>query len=501
VPNPHLDALMARFPHEGLTFDDVSLITQYADFLPDEASVESRFSRNINVHIPFVSAAMDTVTESEMAIAMAMAGGIGVVHKNLEEDRQADEVRRVKSYLNGLIDHPVVFHSDMRLSELLAEKNRRQFKFTGFPILDRDGVLRGILTSRDIKFVTNPDVPVSEVMTTRLVTAKPGTTLIEAFAIMTREKVGKLPLVDEQGRLAGLYSYHDVKSISENIDPYINRDDHFKLRVAAAISPYDYSRMAKLIKAGADAVVVDTAHGHSKGVVETVQSLKKEYPAVDVVAGNVASKEAGLALLRAGVDAIKVGVGPGSICTTRVVCGVGIPQLTAIYETYRAVAGEVPLIADGGIKYSGDVPKALAAGGDTVMMGSALAGTLESPGEKILRQGRTYVVYRGMGSIEAMERGKGARERYAQGHVKDRAKLVPQGIEGLVPYRGTVEDVLTQFVGGLRFALGYCGTRNLAALRDHARFVRVSSAGLREAHPHDIKIIKDAPNYTSENGE
>ena len=494
--SPHVEALMARFPYEGLTFDDVSLVTQYADFLPEEATVESRFSRNIRVFIPFVSAAMDTVTEGEMAIAMALAGGIGVIHKNLDEERQAEEVRRVKTYLNGLIEHPITYPHDISLAQLLDEKQRRNYKFTGFPIVDHDRKLVGILTARDIKFVSDTHVPVSKVMTTKLITAPVGTTLGEAFAIMCRERVGKLPIVDAQQRLAGLYSYHDVKSLSENIDPTINRDEHFKLRAAAAISPYDFGRVEKLVAAGVDAVVVDTAHGFSKGVVETVGMLKNQYTGIDVVAGNVASSEAGLALLKAGADGIKVGVGPGSICTTRVVCGVGIPQLTAIYETYKAVGGEVPIIADGGIKYSGDVPKAIAVGGDVVMMGSVLAGTQESPGEKILHQGRTYVVYRGMGSLEAMERGKGSRERYGQGNVQDKSKLIPQGIEGLVQYRGLVQDVLTQFVGGLRFSLGYCGARHLQQLRETAKFARISSAGLREAHPHDVKIVKDAPNYS-----
>ncbi len=494
--SPHIEALMAQFPGEGLTFDDVSLVTQYADFAPDEAVIESRFSRNIKTFIPFASAAMDTVTESEMAIAMALAGGIGVIHKNLDEDRQAEEVRRVKSYLNGLIENPVCFRHDMLLSELLDIKHRKSYTFTGFPILDADSKLVGILTARDIKFVSNTDVSVSDVMTKELITAPVGTTLDQAFSIMREHRVGKLPIVDGEGRLAGLYSFHDVKSLSDNIDPTINRDAQFKLRVAAAVSPYDFSRVARLVEAGVDAVVIDTAHGFTKGVIESVKELKKAYTSIDVVAGNVASAEAGIALVRAGADAIKVGVGPGSICTTRVVCGVGIPQLTAVYETYRGVGGEVPIIADGGIKYSGDVVKALCVGGDCVMMGSALAGTQESPGQKILHHGRTYVVYRGMGSIEAMEKGKGSRERYGQANVSDKSKLVPQGIEGLVQYRGTVQDVLVQFAGGLRFSLGYCGARDLRSLRKTAKLVRVSSAGLREAHPHDIKVTKDAPNYS-----
>lgn len=491
-----LDEFMALYPGEGLTFDDVSLGTNYADFEPHEASVRSRFSRRIDLNIPFVSAAMDTVTESNMAIAMAMAGGVGVIHKNLAPERQAEEVRQVKSYLNGLIEHPVVFRRDIRVAELLAERERRKYTFSGFPILDEDGLLCGIISSRDVKFASDTSVKVSEVMTNKLVTAPAGTTLQEAFDIMLRHRVGKLPTVDDSGRLTGLYSWHDVKSLIENIEPDINRDEQHKLRVAAAVSPYDYERIELLAAATVDAVVVDTAHGHTKGVLETVAQVKDQYPALDVVAGNVASGDAAKALVDAGADAIKVGIGPGSICTTRVVCGVGVPQVTALYDVRQAIGRELPLIADGGVRHSGDVPKALAVGGNSVMMGSVLAGTQESPGEKILHQGRTYVVYRGMGSFEAMKAAKGSRERYSHKDVDDESKLVPQGIEGLVLFRGSVESVLTQFVGGLRFSLGYCGSRDLSELQRQARFVRVTFAGLREAHPHDVKIIKEAPNYS-----
>jgi IMP dehydrogenase len=500
VETTQIDKFMALYPYEGLTFDDVSLSTQYADFQPHEGCVRSRFSRNIELNIPLVSAAMDTVTESAMAIAMAMEGGIGVIHKNLSAKEQAHEVGKVKYYLNGLIERPIAFPDSIKVSDLLAEKDRRQYKFTGFPITDADSRLVGIVTARDIKFLTNYEVPITDVMTSDPTTAPVGTTLLQAHEIMVTKKIGKLPIVDEDGRLAGLYSFHDVKSLIAKSEPNINRDSAHKLRVAAAVSPGDYDRCQLLIDEGVDALVIDTAHGHTKGVIDTIKFLKSSGAAVDVVAGNIGTAQAAKDLIAAGADALKVGIGPGSICTTRVVCGVGIPQLRAVYDVYQAARGEVPIIADGGIKHSGDIPKAVAVGGDAVMMGSALAGTAESPGEKILHQGRRYVVYRGMGSMEAMKAGQGSRERYSQGNIEDSSKLVPQGIEGLVQFRGSVESVLTQFAGGLRFSLGYCGARNLSELRRKAHFVRVSSAGLREAHPHDVKIIKDAPNYSSGNG-
>ena len=497
MPNSHIQEFMDLFPGEGLTFDDVSLCTQYADFLPEEASVRSRFSRNVGLKIPFVSAAMDTVTEGNMATAMALAGGIGVVHKNLSAKAQAREVERVKFHLNGLISTPIVFQDDTLISEIQEVRKRKGYGFSGFPIVDADGKLCGILTSRDMKFLSSNAVPVRDVMTSDVVTAPDGTTLRKAYELMIARKVGKLPLLDEAGRLAGLYSFHDVKSLIEHNEPQINRDEDHRLRVAAAISPYDEERIEALLEAGVDALVVDTAHGHSKGVIETVRLVKQQHSDVDVVAGNIADGEAARALLDAGVDAVKVGIGPGSICTTRVVAGVGIPQLTAIYKVASVIGDEVPIIADGGIKQSGDVPKAIAVGGAAVMMGSALAGTQESPGEKILHQGRRYVVYRGMGSVEAMQANEGSRKRYSHPDTASTDDLVPQGIEGLVAFRGSVNNVLTQFVGGLRFSLGYCGSRSLQELKAKAKFLRVSGAGLREAHPHDIKILKDAPNYRS----
>lgn len=499
--NPALDVFMARFEGEGLTFDDISLGVQYADFLPEDADVRSRFSRNISLNIPFVSAAMDTVTEGQMAIGIALAGGVGVIHKNLSPSLQAAEVRRVKGYLNGLIESPVIFQQEMTIADLLAEKERKNYTFSGFPIVNEDQKLVGIVTSRDLKYIRDCGLKIRDVMTTELMTGPIGTTLDQAFQTMIEQRIGKLPIVDDSGHLAGLYSFHDVVSLIDNVESKINRDAHHRLVAVAAVGPYDEERAELLANAGVDGMVIDTAHGHSRGVIETVSMLKQRYPDVDIVAGNVGSGDGAKALVDAGVDGIKVGIGPGSICTTRVVAGVGIPQLTAVYQARQGIGAEVPIIADGGIKQSGDVPKALAVGANSVMMGSALAGTAESPGERILHQGRRYVVYRGMGSVEAMKSNQGSRERYSHPDLDEGEELVPQGIEGLVQYRGTVAAVLGQYVGGLRFAMGYCGARSLAELAAKAQFIRVSSAGLREAHPHDIKIIKDAPNYrTSSTG-
>ena len=493
--NPYLDAFIAEAGSTGLTFDDVSLVTQYADFMPAETDVTTRFSRRISLNTPFVSAAMDTVTESCLAIAIAKLGGIGAIHKNLTPEEQADEVATVKHYLNGLISSPVVFYSDMRVSDVLAAKASRKYTFSGFPILDRGDHLVGILTARDMKFLTDYNVPVESVMTRNPIVVDQGTSMTEAFQIMLERKVGKLPIVDASGRLLGLYSFNDLRSLIDNMEPEFNRDAQHRLRVAAAIGPNDEARIEALVRADVDALVVDTAHGHSKGVIETVKMLKQRYPAVDVVAGNVGTAEGAADLVKAGADAVKVGIGPGSICTTRVVAGVGIPQLTAVYQAAKAVDGAVPIIADGGVSYSGDAAKAIAVGASSVMMGSALAGTEECPGERILHQGRTYVVYRGMGSLDAMKAGRGSRERYSQGDVENHEKLVPQGIEGMIPYRGPLAAVLHQFIGGLRFALGYCGARSIPELQAKARMVRVTPAGRQEAHPHDVTVIKDAPNY------
>ncbi len=493
-----LDEFMEAFKFEGLTFDDVSLVTLYADFLPDEADISSRFTRNVKLNIPFASAAMDTVTESKMAIAMARLGGIGVIHKNLTVERQAEEVRKVKNYLNGIISHPVVFRADQTVEEMLEAKRINRYSFSGFPIVDNDGKLIGILTSRDIKFLTDYRMKISDCMTRNPVFSQDGTSMKDAYKMMLKNKIGKLPLVDKEGRLTGLYSFLDVKSLLDNQDPDYNRDARHQLRVAAAVGPYNEDRIEALVNADADVLVVDTAHGHSKGVIETVAWIKKNYgDRVDVVGGNIATAAAAKALADAGADGIKVGIGPGSICTTRVVAGVGVPQLTAVYNAAKAVPSDLPIIADGGIKQSGDVAKALAVGASAVMMGSAFAGTSESPGEVVLHQGRSCVVYRGMGSLGAMKTGKGSRERYGQADVDSDEKLVPQGIEGLVPFRGPVQNVVIQFAGGVRYSFGYCGARTMDEFHSKAEVVRVTSAGLREAHPHDVTIAKDAPNYSS----
>lgn len=497
--NKHIDDLMKAYPHEGLTFDDVSLVTCYADFLPADADVTTRLSRRINLNLPFVSAAMDTVTESKMAIAMATLGGIGVIHKNLEIERQAEEVRKVKSYLHGLIEDPVCFYPDQTISHIMNMKGKMKYTFSGFPIIEKNGKLVGIITARDIKFLSDYNVKIRDVMSKNPISAPEHTTLDQAFRIMVRNRVGKLPISNAKGVLIGLYSFHDVKELIENTTPIYNRDKEHRLRVAAAIGPYDEARAEALVKTRVDVIVIDTAHGHSKGVIETVRMMRKRYgDSLDIIAGNIATGEAAKALADAGADAVKVGIGPGSICTTRVVTGVGIPQLTAIYNVSKAVGSEIPIIADGGIKQSGDVAKAIAIGASSVMMGSGLAGTNESPGEKTWHQGRMYVVYRGMGSLEAMKKGKGSRERYGQGEVENENQLVPQGIEGLVLFRGEVKDVIHQYAGGLRYSLGYCGTKNIPEFQKKARFVRITGAGLREAHPHDVKILKEAPNYYAE---
>lgn len=495
--NEHLDQFMSSMGFEALTFNDISLETLYADILPDQTDISSKFSRNIGLNAPFVSAAMDTVTESRMAIAMAMNGGIGVIHKNMPAEQQAEEVLRVKHFLNGLIKKPICFRSGMTISEILNEKYEKNYQFSGFPILDGEDRVIGILTSRDLKFFDAKDARVDDVMTRQVISASECTTLDEAYQLMLKERVGKLPIVDAEGRLKGLYSFEDVRNITQKIQPTFNRDARHRLRVAAAISPYDHARCEMLASAEVDAFVIDTSHGHSKGVLETVTYLKNKYPSIDVVAGNIGSADAALDLLKAGADGVKVGIGPGSICTTRIVSGVGIPQVTAVYRVAKALNGEIPVIADGGINYSGDVAKALAVGGNSVMMGSVFAGTDESPGETVLHQGRRYVSYRGMGSMDAMKAGKGSRERYCQGNVDDVNKLVPQGIEAIIPYKGSVSDVMHQYAGGLRFSLGYCGSRTIEELQSKSRFVRVSSAGVQEAHPHAVKVIKDAPNYSA----
>ncbi len=492
--NPHLDAFMSAFRHEAMTFDDVSLITQYSEVLPSDVSIATKLTNRITLSIPFISAAMDTVTEARMAMAMAMLGGIGILHKNLTVEEQAEMVDAVKRYLNGLIFKPVTFPVDATLKTVRETRETKGYSFTGFPIVDQEGRLVGILTARDIRFARDPDAPVADVMTRNPITAPPDTTLEQAFQIMQRHRIGKLPLVDAEGRLVGLYSFSDVQTLIRNVKPLYNRDAKYRLRVGAAVGPGDYARVERLAEREIDVIVVDTAHGHSKGVIEMTRWIKGHFPDLDVIAGNIATGEAAIALRNAGADAVKVGIGPGSICTTRVVAGVGVPQITAVYECARALEDSIPVISDGGIRHSGDVAKALAAGANSVMMGAVLAGTEESPGEKIIHQGRQYVIYRGMGSLEAMRAREGSRERYGLGSVAE-DNLVPQGIEGMVPYAGTVERVLIQYCGGLRAALGYCGCPTIEDLRHRAQMVRVTHAGVIEAHPHDVKIIKEAPNY------
>ena len=495
--NRYMDSFMKRFPYEGLTYDDVTLVTQYADFLPDDACLETRLTSRTTMKIPFISAAMDTVTEAPMAIAMALAGGIGVIHKNLEEDDQAAQVAKVKNHLNGLIAKPICFHADDDIGYLRSYKLEHRIKFNGFPVLDAEDRLVGMITSSDMRFAPMNAAKLKDVMQKSLLTARPGTSLKRAYELMRANKIGKLPLVDAKGKVTGLYSFTDVQRIVENGNDTANCDSKFRLRVAASVSggKGDLTRMEKLADAGVDVVVVDSAHGHSKGIMDMTKYIVRTYPKVDVIAGNIATGEAAVALARCGAHAVKVGIGPGSICTTRVVCGVGIPQLTAVYSAAKALRGTgVAVIADGGIKLSGDVPKALAAGADSVMLGRVLAGTEESPGEKIYSNGRQYVVYRGMGSMAALKNGKGSRARYFQDNESE-DDLVPQGIEGMVPYSGHVRGIMTQFCGGLRASLGYCGTRTIAELQQRGRFYRVTAAGQREARPHDITITKEAPNY------
>ncbi|MBT7065390.1 MAG: IMP dehydrogenase [Verrucomicrobia bacterium] len=493
--NKHLDAFIAQFPFEGLTFDDVALVTRYADFLPDEASIDTRLTSRIRANIPFISAAMDTVTESKMAIAMAMLGGVGVIHKNLPVEVQAEQVDMVKRHLHGLIKDPVVFQISDTLDKVRATRREHGYGFSGFPILDDSGNLAGLLTSKDTKFARGTDTRIDSIMTSEVITAASGTSLQEAYDIMMKHKLGKLPLV-EKGKLVGLYAFADVKNLIEDVQPLYNRDDKYRLRVAAAVSGGNHERVERLADAEVDIIVVDSAHGHSTGIIEMVRWLTQHYPDIDIIAGNVGTADGALALRDAGAHAVKVGIGPGSICTTRVVCGVGVPQITAVYHAAQALEGSIPVIADGGIRHSGDVPKALVAGADSVMLGSIMAGTEESPGEKIIHQGRQYVAYRGMGSLAAMRESEGSRERYSQAQTRQ-DDLVPQGIEGIVPYAGAVDKVMTQFCGGGRSSMGYCGCRTIEEMQSNGEFVRVSPAGLSESHPHDVKIMKEAPNYRS----
>jgi IMP dehydrogenase len=476
----------------GLTFDDVLLLPRHSTVHPSQVDITTRLTRTIRLNIPLLSAAMDTVTEADMAIAMARAGGIGVIHKNMAADRQAAEVDRVKRSESGMILNPITLGPERPIREAHALMQR--FRISGVPIVDGGGRLIGIITNRDLQFESELDRPVAEAMTrTGLVTAPVGTTLDEAEAILARHRIEKLPVVTEAGVLTGLITVKDI--FKRRRHPNANKDDHGRLRVAAAVGAgrEAFQRATLLANAGADVIVVDSAHGHSAGVLETVARLREALPDVQLIAGNVATAAGARALVERGVDAVKVGIGPGSICTTRVVTGVGVPQLTAVMEAVAGADG-VPVIADGGIKYSGDVVKALAAGADSVMMGSMLAGTEESPGESILAEGRRFKMIRGMGSLAAMQ--DGSADRYFQDGEVSPSKLVPEGIEGRVPYKGPVGDVLFQMTGGLRSGMGYCGAADLAALCRDTEFVRISAAGLRESHPHDVTITREAPNYS-----
>jgi IMP dehydrogenase len=479
-------------PAVALTFDDVLLVPRHATVHPRSVDVKTRFTRKISLNIPLVSAAMDTVTEADMGMAIAREGGIGVLHKNMPIDRQAAEVDRVKRSESGMILNPITLGPDRPLRE--AHQLMARFKISGVPIVDGAGKLIGKITTRDLQFARQLDRPIREAMTKdKLVTAPVGTTLDEAERILGKHRIEKLPVVDERGVLRGLITVKDIFKRRQH--PDANKDQHGRLRVAAAVggTPEAKPRAQALLDAGCDVIVVDSAHGHSKGVLETVSLLREAFPEVQLVAGNVATEAGARALVERGVDAVKVGVGPGSICTTRVVTGVGVPQITAILDAV-AGAGDVPVIADGGIKYSGDVVKALAAGASSVMMGSLLAGTEESPGESFLLEGRRFKVIRGMGSLGAMEEGSG--DRYFQEGEVSPSKLVPEGIEGRVPYKGPVSDVIFQMVGGLRSGMGYCGVCDIHALRTETEFLRVTTAGLRESHPHDVVITREAPNYS-----
>ncbi|HKV52891.1 MAG TPA: IMP dehydrogenase [Gemmatimonadaceae bacterium] len=476
----------------ALTFDDVLLVPRHSYPHPKDVSTISRLSTGIPLNLPLVSAAMDTVTESEMAIAMARAGGIGVIHKNMSIDRQAAEVDRVKRSESGMILNPITLAPDATLREANALMMR--FKISGVPIVDREGRLVGIITNRDLQFERNLDRPLHDAMTKDgLVTAPVGTTLDEAERILGKHRIEKLPVVDETGKLRGLITVKDIHKRRQF--PVANKDQHGRLRVAAAIGAAgDMSdRASALIAAGVDALVVDTAHGHSESVLRATATVREMFPDVQLIAGNIATREGAAALVERGVNAVKVGVGPGSICTTRVVTGVGVPQLTAVMDAVEG-AGEVPVIADGGIKYSGDIVKALAAGASSVMMGSMLAGTEESPGESFLLEGRRFKMIRGMGSLSAMQ--DGSADRYFQEGEMSPKKLVPEGIEGRVPYKGPVSDVIFQMVGGLRSGMGYVGCENIEQLRTQTEFVRITTAGLRESHPHDVAITREAPNYS-----
>ena len=480
---------------DGLTYDDVLLIPAYSEVLPKEVELKTKFSRNIELNIPFVTAAMDTVTEASMAIAIAREGGIGVIHKNMTIEEQARQVAIVKRAENGMIYDPVTIRRGSTVKDALDMMH--DYHIGGIPVVDDENHLVGIVTNRDLRFERHMDKKIDEVMTSEnLVTTHIQTDLVAAAAILQENKIEKLPVFDSENHLVGLITYKDITKAKDK--PMACKDAKGRLRVAAGVGVTvdTLDRAKALVEAGADAIVIDTAHGHSKGVVEKLHQVKAAFPNVDVVVGNVATGAAAKYLVENGADGVKVGIGPGSICTTRVVAGVGVPQLSAVYDVYSALQGTgVPLIADGGLRYSGDVVKALAAGGSCVMIGSLVAGTEESPGDTIIFNGRKFKSYRGMGSLEAMEQKNGSKDRYFQGDTKDAKKLVPEGIAGRVPYKGTVQEVIYQLIGGLRSGMGYCGAATIENLHN-AKFARITNAGVLESHPHDITITSEAPNYS-----
>ena len=489
-----MNNLSNKFVEQGLTYDDVLLVPAYSETLPREVNISTKFTRNISLNIPIISAAMDTVTESQMAIAMAREGGIGVLHKNMTISEQADQVRMVKRAESGMILDPVTLTKSATVGD--AQQNMATYKIGGIPIIDLQGKLEGIVTNRDLRFEKDLDRPIAEVMTVdNLITVKEGTSLEEAEGILQTHKIEKLPVVDTENALVGLITFRDITK--HTTKPIANKDSYGRLRVAAAVGVTGdvLERTAALVKSDVDAIVIDTAHGHTKGVVEVLKKVKNQFPDLDVVVGNIATAAAAKYLVENGADAVKVGIGPGSICTTRIIAGVGYPQLSAVLAVSNAIKGSgVPVIADGGIRYTGDIPKAIAAGADCVMLGSLLAGTKESPGETIIYEGRKFKSYRGMGSVEAMK--KGSKDRYFQDVEDDIKKLVPEGIVGRVPYKGELFESIHQFIGGIRAGMGYCGTNSIENLKENGQFVQITAAGIRESHPHNIQITKEAPNYS-----
>ncbi|PQJ78262.1 IMP dehydrogenase [Polaribacter porphyrae] len=479
---------------EGLTYDDVLLVPAFSKVLPRKVNIQTKFTRNITINVPIVSAAMDTVTESALAIAMAREGGIGVLHKNMTIAQQAQEVRKVKRAESGMILDPVTLPLTAVVAD--AKNNMREHSIGGIPVVDKEGKLEGIVTNRDLRFEHENNRPIVEVMTSEnLITADVGTSLKDAEAILQENKIEKLLIVDKDYKLKGLITFRDITKVTQK--PIANKDSYGRLRVAAALGVTGdaVERAEALVNAGVDAVIIDTAHGHTEGVVKVLQQIKSKFPNLDVVVGNIATPEAAKFLVNAGADAVKVGIGPGSICTTRVVAGVGFPQFSAVLEVANAIKGSgVPVIADGGIRYTGDIPKAIAAGADSVMLGSLLAGTKESPGETIIYEGRKFKSYRGMGSVEAMKQG--SKDRYFQDVEDDIKKLVPEGIVGRVPYKGELFESIHQFIGGLRAGMGYCGSKDIETLKETGKFVRITASGINESHPHDVAITKEAPNYS-----